>query len=157
VRRALDVAWESAKTGVSQVPDPRDLVEQCVGLIPGHDAEESIPPHADDAIASVAYALQAAAGLDERAAGWAAQRGTDSLDDFLRSSEIDPFLPDAERRVWEHPLVTEEISRRGADLRRLSGASDWEAAVDAVRADAARVSALPLERLDHEVRRDHRT
>jgi hypothetical protein len=153
-RRALDLAWELTRTGIVRDADPRDLVERCVGLIPDDEAEDSIPPHADDAIASVAYALQAAAGLDDGAAGWAAQRGTDSLDSFLLSNEIDVSLPDAEQRVWEHPLITAEISRREADLGRLTGASDWEAAVDAVRAAAARVSALPLERLDHAVRRD---
>ena len=150
VRRALDLAWAWAKTGVIEDPDPSDLVERCAGLIPGIDAEDAIPAYADDAIASAAYALQAAAGLDDAAAGWAAQRGTDSLDDFLLSDEIDISVPGAERRVWEHPLTSAEISRRDQDLRRLNGSSDWDVAVDAVRADATGVSALPLDRLDRE-------
>jgi hypothetical protein len=75
----------------------------------------------------------------------------DSLDSFLLSNEIDISLPDAEQRVWKHPLVTAEVSRREADLRRLDSASDWKAEVDAVRADATGLSALPLERLDHKV------
>jgi len=151
VRQALDLAWAWAKTDVPQDPDPTDLVERCVALIPGDEAGDFIQAYADDAIASVAYALQAAAGSEEEAAGRAAQRGTDSLDTFLLSNQIDPSLPGADQRVWEHPLVTAEIRRRDADLRRLSNATDLEAAVDAVRANAARVSLLPLEHLDHHV------
>jgi hypothetical protein len=151
IRQGLSFDWEWAKTGVTQDPDPTDLVDRCVALIPDDEAGDFIPTHAEDAIASVAYALQAAAGLAEGAAGWAAQRGMDSLDSFLLSNEIDISLPDAEQRVWKHPLVTAEVSRREADLRRLDSASDWKAEVDAVRADATGLSALPLERLDHKV------
>ena len=150
VRQALDLAWSGAKAGVVQEDDPSSLVERCVALIPDGEAEDAIPAHADDAIASVAYALQAAAGLDPGASGWAAQRVTDALDDFVRSNDVDATLPDPEQRVWEHPLIRTEISRREDDLRRLGSASDWPAAVDAVRASATAVSALPLERLDHE-------
>lgn len=125
------------------------LVEQCVGLIPDGEAEGSIPAHADDAIASAAYALEAASGLDPMAAGWAAERVTDTLDSFVLSNEIDDSLPDAEQLAWEHPLIRVEISRREADLHRLNNASDWAVAVDAVRANATGVSALPVERLDH--------
>ncbi len=151
VRRALDAAWERAKTGVVADADPIDLVERCVALIPDAEAEETIPAHAEDAIAAAAYALQAAAGLDDGAAGWAAERVTNTLDSFLLSNEIDISQSDSEQRIWEHSLITVEVSRREADLRRLNDASDWETAVDAVRADAARVSAVPLDRLHHDV------
>jgi Protein of unknown function (DUF416) len=147
IRRTLDHAWEGARSGSVKVADPADLVEQCVGLVPDDESEDAIPAYADDAIASTAYAIQAAAGLDDGAAGWAAQRGTDSLDNFLLSNDFDLSQPDADQLVWEHPLVVAEISRRETDLIRLTTASDWEAAVDAVRADAAGVSVLPLERL----------
>lgn len=148
VRHALDVAWEGAKTGVVADADSSGLVERCVTVIPADDAEDPIPVHADDAIASVAYALQAAAGLDPRAAGWAAEQVTDSLDNFLLSNEIDINDPDGEQRVWDHPLVKAEVARREEDLRRLHGPLDWGEAVDAVRARATGMSALPLERLD---------
>jgi hypothetical protein len=150
VRRTLDIAREAAKTGSVPVADPADLFEQCVALIPRDESgEDAIPAHADDAIASTAYALQAAAGLDGRAAGWAAERVTNSLDSFLLTNEIDISDPEAERRVWEHPLVAAEVDRRKDDLRQLADASDWVGAVDAVRARATGVSALPLDRLDH--------
>jgi hypothetical protein len=151
VRRTLDRAWDLAASGIVSDPDTIGLIEQCAALIPDSEAVDSIPAHADDAIAAAAYALQAAAGLDERAAGWAAQRGTDGLDNYLLSNDIDDSLPDADQLVWSHPLVMAEVSRREADLRRLNTASSWQAAVDAVRADATGVSVLPLELLDHEV------
>jgi uncharacterized protein YjaG (DUF416 family) len=151
VRRTLDLAWDGARSGAVPLEDPADLFEQCVALIPGDESEDdAIPAHADDGIASAAYALQAAAGLDDKAAGWAAERVTNSLDTFLLSNEIDISEPEAEQRVWEHSLVAAEISRRKDDLRRLADATDWEAAVDAVRAMATGVSALPLDQLNHE-------
>ena len=151
IRRTLDLAWDGAKTGVVAVEDPARLFEQCVALIPGDEAEEEvIPAHADDAIASVAYALQAAAGLDAKAAGWAAEQVTNCLDTFLLSNEIDISAPDAEQRVWEHLLVVTEVRRRKDDLRRLAEGPDWETAVDAVRAASSGVSALRVDRLDHD-------
>jgi hypothetical protein len=127
--------------------DPDHLCERCIALIPADDAADPIPPYADDAIAAAVYALQAAAGLDEHAAGSAAQRVMDSLDNYLLSTEIDLDAPGAEQRVWEHPLVRAEITRRDDDLRRLSD-SDRAGAVGAVRETASRTSALPLERQD---------
>ena len=150
VRQALDLAWEEAKTGADTDGRSSSLAERCVALISDGETGDAIPAHAEDAIASVAYALQAAAGLDPRASGWAAERVTNTLDTFVLSNDIDDTLPDADRRVWEHPLVRAEISRRDDDLRRLDSASDWWAAVDAVHASATEVSALPLERLAHE-------
>ena len=150
VRQALDLAWQQAEMGADLDVDPGSLVERCVALLTGDETEDVIPAHADDAIASVAYALQAAAGLDPRASGWAAERVTDTIDTFILSNDIDDTLPDADRRVWEHPLMRAEISRREDDLRRLDSSSDWRAAVDAVHASATRASALPLERLDRE-------
>jgi uncharacterized protein YjaG (DUF416 family) len=151
VRHVLDLAWEGAKSGTVADADPNDLFERCVALIPSDEDEDAIPQHADDAIAAAAYALQAAAGLDENAAGWAAQRGTDTLDNYLLSNEIDQSLDDADQRVWEHPLVVAEIQRRAEDLRRLRDVIDWELAVDAVRQEATRTSVLPLDVLSHEI------
>src|SRR4051812_18872086 len=77
VREALDLAWDGAHAGEVVANDPNGLCERCIALIPADGADETIPPHADDAIAAAVYALQAAAGLDEHAAGWAAQRVMD--------------------------------------------------------------------------------
>ena len=149
VRRALDLAWESAKSGEVRDADPGGLIERCITLIADDGAGDTVAVHADDAIACAAYALQAAAGLDPLASGWAAQRVTDALDTFVLSKDIDPGTPDADQRVWEHPLMEAEIKRREDDLRRLADNSAWAASVDAVRIGAAAVSALPLDHLDH--------
>ena len=149
IRRALDLAWDGATTGGVPDADSSEIVERCVALIPGAAAEFAVPPFVDDSIAAAAYALTAAIGLDPDAAGWAATRVTDALDDFVRSTDIDAALPGAEQRVWDHPLVQVEMSRRRKDLDRLLGGSDWAATVAAVRMSAARVSALPLDQLDH--------
>jgi hypothetical protein len=151
VRRTLDLAWEGARSGAVPLTNAAAMFEQCVALIPSDQSDEDpLPAHAEDAIASAAYALQAAANLDENAAGWAAQRVTDCLDNFLLSNDIGISQPNAEQLVSEHPLMTAEITRRKEDLRRLADPSDWLAAVDDVRAAAAARSALPLDRLRHE-------
>jgi uncharacterized protein YjaG (DUF416 family) len=150
IRRTLDLAWDGARSGVVAAEDPAELFEQCVALIPTDGSEEAIPAHAEDAIAAVAYALQAAAGLDDKAAGWAAEQVTNCLDSFLLANEIDISAPDSEQRVWAHQLVVTEVNRRKDDLRQLAEPPDWGTAVDAVRAAATGASALPLDRLDHE-------
>ncbi len=151
VRRTLDLAWDGARSGTVAAEDPAALFERCIALIPSDESgEEAIPAHADDAIAAAAYALQAAAGLDDGAAGWAAERVTNCLDSFLLSNEIDIWADDAEQRVWEHPLVVAEVNRRKDDLRRLAETPVWATVVDSVREAATGVSALPLDRLDHE-------
>lgn len=150
VRQVLDAAWDGARTGSVLIHDPAALVERCVALIPEADADDMIQAHAEDAIASAAYALQAAARLDRRAAGWAAQRVMDCLDNFLLSNQIDHRAADSDQRVWEHPLVTTEIARRDADLLELWEATNWESAVAGVRSRARAGSALPLDQLDHD-------
>jgi uncharacterized protein YjaG (DUF416 family) len=150
VRHTLDVAWEGARSGSVQGEDPAALFELSVALIPSDDSgQDPIPAHAADAIAAAAYGLQAAAGLDKDAAGWAANVGSDCLDNFLLTSEIDLSDPDADQKVWVHPLVRAEVDRRAADLRRLAADPDSGAAVDDVRASATGLSALPLDGLHH--------
>jgi uncharacterized protein YjaG (DUF416 family) len=147
VRSTLNMAWDAAKTGLVSEPDPPQLFERVVALIPDADPDDVIPPHADDAIASAAYAFQAAAYLDDRAAGWAAERVMNALDSFILSTDSEPNEPAAEDRVWEHPLVREEINRRTDDLAELTKGADWVAVVDAIRSRSAGRSALPIEQL----------
>jgi Protein of unknown function (DUF416) len=150
VRRALDLAWDTARRDRTQEDDLSATAEQLRDFIAKTEAERVIPDDIDDAIASAVYALDAAAGTDPSAAGWAATRVTDAIDSFVLANDIEDGRSEVEQRVWDHPLVKAEIGRRADDLRRLSGASDWAAAVDAVRASAAAVSALPLDRLHRE-------
>jgi uncharacterized protein YjaG (DUF416 family) len=155
VRRALDHAWEGAETGSISESDPGALFERCVALIADQEADFTLPDHADDAISAAAYALQAAAGLSDEAAGWAASVGTDALDSFLLTSGTVPGTATtrAERaqldqRVWQHDLVQAEVARREADLARLAS-GDREASVRELRARATSESLLPLDQLDH--------
>jgi hypothetical protein len=149
VRAALDLAWEGAIDGLVDDPDPAGLFERCVALIPALESAEHIDDYAEDAIAAAAYALQAAARLDEAAAAWAAQRGIDAIDTLVvtelgwkggtaaQASEVD-------RLVWDHPLTRQELRRRHADLASLSE-PDLEAAVRAIRVRATGSDVLVLE------------
>jgi hypothetical protein len=149
VRHALNLAWQGARAQAMPGVHANALFERCVALIPRQGDEDVIPAHAEDAISSAAYAPQAAAGRDDGEAGWAAQCVTDAVDNYLLSTEIDIDEADSEQRVWQHPLIQAEVTRREDDLRELGAKSDWAGAVDIVRARASGVSALPLELLDH--------
>jgi hypothetical protein len=150
VRAALDLAWEGARSGRVASDEAQDLIERCRALLPGPGSADALAPAVEDAVAATIYALEAAAGLDERAAGWAAQRVTDALDTYLLAGEIDPTRADADAAVWAHRLVVAEVARREADLDLLLAAVAWSSTVDAVRQEAARSSALPLDRPEPE-------
>ncbi len=158
IRRALDLAWEGAATGGMSDEDPSALFERCVALIPDDEADFTIPGHAEHAISSAAYALQAAAGLSGDAAGWAATVGTDALDSFLINSGAVPWTATTrveraklDQRVWQQDLVQAEVARREADLSRLASSADREASVRELRGQATGDSLLPLDQLDHDV------
>jgi hypothetical protein len=147
VRAALDLAWDVVRSEGAAPGDAAAAIASCRDLLPDAMSEATLPPDVDDAIAAAAYALEAAAGLDERSAGWAAQRGTDTLDSVLLATVIDPDEPDADERVWAHRLVVAEVERREADLRRLTAATDWPAVIDLLRADAERSPVIPTDAL----------
>jgi hypothetical protein len=143
VRATLDLAWQVLRANASSHPDARAQVERCLALAASAGAAAELPASVDDGIAAAVYALQAAAGIDEEAAGWAARRVTDAIDAYLLAGPIDPAAPDAEQRVWAHPLVRAEVERREADLVRLTTAVDRTAVIDGLRAAAVRSNALP--------------
>jgi hypothetical protein len=149
VRRALDRAWAVAAGGGGDAVDPDGpaLVEACVALIPDAEAPWSLPAHAENAVAAVAYALEAAIGGDVEAAAWAASTCMDAVDAVLLPGL--PVVSEAEdTAVWEHRIVRAEVARREADLAALA-APDLATAVSAVRARAVGTSLLPLDELVH--------
>jgi hypothetical protein len=148
VRAALDVAWDTSQAGMTGPPTP-GVAERCDAAARGctellSDEPAAIARQADLAIAAVIYALQAAADTDPDAAANAARQVTDALDDHLLRSEIDATDPEADRLVWEHPLVVQEVTRRASDLDQLARADDWPAVVAELRARAASGAALEL-------------
>jgi hypothetical protein len=155
VRRALDAAWEVIEGGAVldgpdggvavRAPDAAALVRACVALIPDEDAGTILPRHAEEAIATAAYALQAAADLADDAGAWAATVAMDALDAFLLQ-DVATVDAAAEQAVWAHPLVRAEVERREIDLVILAG-PDLATAVALVRARAAGTSLLPLDEL----------
>jgi hypothetical protein len=146
VRAGLDLAWEVARAGGIGPSDP-DLSERIEAAVRGcseliSDEPEAIGWQADAAVAAVVYALQAAADSGPGAAAYAARQVTDALDDHLLRSEIDATDPEADRKVWEHPLVEAEVGRRAEDLAELRQADDWRRAVDSIRSRAVLHPAL---------------
>jgi hypothetical protein len=149
VRQALDLAWQAARGADVDASTAQSAVDACVQLIPGQDDDFTVPAYVDDAIAAAAYAVAAAADLFPRAAAWAAQRGTDTLANYLLDTVVDHRSPDASEMVSGHPLVLVELERRAVDLQRLTS-SNWRAEIDAMRLDATASTVLPLDQLAHD-------
>jgi hypothetical protein len=80
--------------------------------------------YANDAVASVAYAIRARLTGDCQEAMWAARRAYEALDHYV-IARSNPIIvePDAEDRITAHPLVQAELRRQRADLSQLQEAA----------------------------------
>jgi hypothetical protein len=96
-----------------------------MSLLP-EDEVESLEQQAcaNDAVASVAYAIRARLTGDCQEAMWAARRAYEALDHYV-IARFNPIIvePDAENRIAAHPLVQAELRRQRADLSQLQEAA----------------------------------
>ncbi len=147
VRAALDAAWEAAASGMF-ASDPAVLIKGLDGLLPANDEEElEIPEDVEDAIAAVAYAVEAAADADPDAAGSAAQRLFDTLERYLLNHGVEwpsrgADVTRMDQEEWAHPATVAEVARQQADLRVLRG-GPIELAVAKIRSEARRAAVAP--------------
>jgi len=96
-----------------------------MSLLP-KDEVEGLGQHtyANDAVASVAYAIRARLTGECQEAMWAARRAYEALDHYV-IARFNPTIvePDAENQVTAHPLVQTELRRQRADLSQLQEAA----------------------------------
>ena len=146
VRSTLDLAWEGARTGGLTSDEARRGIEPCRALLADAGSAEVVPPVVEDAIRRRRVCARGRGGARRPGRRMGGPTGDGRSRRLPAGWRDRPGLADADRTVWEHPLVVAEVARREADLRRLE-AADWAAALAGVRLDAAQTSALPLDRL----------
>jgi len=121
----LDRLWRDLAGDQMSSSQIAAALQRCIALIPREDegpwvAEQA---YAEDAAATVAYALRAWSNGDEREAAWAARRAYDALDHFVNNRfGLAPGTPGWEEQVANHPLVQDELRRQERDLGEMGRA-----------------------------------
>ena len=94
-------------------------IDACMALIPREDDGPWFTEQAsaEDAGASVGYALRCRQSGQAQEAAWAARRAYEALDHYvINRGDIDTNKPGAEERVLGHPAVQGELARQRRDL-----------------------------------------
>lgn len=119
LNQILTSLWNDLNNGHPMSDSQLDAqIEAAMALIP-QDEDEWIPGQgaAEDAAASLTYALQCRRNGSVQAAVWAARRAYDALDEHITNREdIDINSRDGEERILKHPLMQSELSRQARDL-----------------------------------------
>jgi len=98
--------------------DWAECLAEVLGLMPEESNEWTVfHSLAEDALASLAYAVRALLTADPQEAAWAARRGYEAVDQAaIRLMGIHPGTQEAEQAILEHPLVQQELGRQRRDL-----------------------------------------
>jgi uncharacterized protein YjaG (DUF416 family) len=123
--KALTRIWKDIEGNSATHVELREKLNSCMSLLPKDEAEGlEQQAYANDAVASVAYAIRARLTGNCQEAMWAARRAYEALDHYV-ITRFNPMIvePDAENQVAAHPLVQAELRRQRADLSQLQGAA----------------------------------
>jgi Protein of unknown function (DUF416) len=127
--RALGCIWEDLGKAQADHTALERQLEVCMSLLPsgepdGLDDRE----FAENAVASVAFAIRARITGVSQEAVWAARRAYESLDHYV-TNRLNPIIiePNVEARILPHPLVQAELERQQVDLSQLHAAATTSA------------------------------
>jgi uncharacterized protein YjaG (DUF416 family) len=125
---ALDSVWEDLQGRPVSDVELASTLEKCLSLIEGEkDDPDEDAAYADDAAASVAYAIRARLTGAPQEAAWAAKRAYEAIDHMVMNQFPTGLIGrDLERDVVSHPLVQTELRRQQADLRDLESVGTEE-------------------------------
>lgn len=130
----LERVWQDLSGRPMATDDLRSMIDRCMVLTPSEEAVDHWTDHhayAEDASASVAYALRTRLTGEAQEAAWAARRAYESLDQYvIRQLGIDVNEPRAEDRIVGHPLIQKELEREERDLEELATGPDRSSAPD---------------------------
>jgi hypothetical protein len=98
--------------------DWAECLAEVLGLMPEESDEWTVfHSLAEDALASLAYAIRALLTADPQEAAWAARRGYEAVDQAaIRLMGIHPGPQEAEQAILKHALVQQELGRQRRDL-----------------------------------------
>jgi hypothetical protein len=119
IAQSMEEAWGKVILGVGSEDDLRQSADECLTLLPDEDDRLIVDyPYAEDAVASLVYAMRALLGDGAENAMWSIRRAYEAVDSFvihniLEGDDID------EAEVLAHPLVQAELLRQHVDLSEL--------------------------------------
>jgi hypothetical protein len=120
-REIVAELWQSILSGdPGQQPWPAILGE-VMAMIPGPEAAGGLLTQlAEDALASLAYAIRCLLVDEPAQAEWAVAREYDSTDQAaIKLTGVVPNTPKKEARLLAHPLIQRALGRQRADLALL--------------------------------------
>lgn len=120
-REIIAELWQAILTGdPGQQPWPA-ILDEVMAMIPGPEVEGGLLAQiAEDALASLAYAIRCLLVDEPSQAEWAVAREYDCADQAaIRLTGVVPDTPKKEARLLAHPLIQRALGRQRADLALL--------------------------------------
>ena len=118
---ALGCLWDDLKGNLSNARVLQEQLDSCMALLP--EEEEGAPEeqvYANDAVASVIYAIRARLTGGSKEAMWAARRAYESVDHFVIARLNRTIIKrTSEPAIIAHPLVQAELQYQQADMTQL--------------------------------------
>ena len=150
LKDALESIWQDTQGQPLTKAELETILERCMASIPSDEQDtKKEPAYAQDAAASVAYAIGARLTDDPKEAAWAARRAFEAVDYFVMS-QIDSttIMGEHLRFALSQPIVQAELRRQQADLQDLQLASAekslWASVISKLRDRARRDAELFL-------------
>jgi uncharacterized protein YjaG (DUF416 family) len=136
-REIANQLWDALSTDSIDRTTWASALDEVMSLLP-EEGDDWLICHAlaDDALASLAYAVRALLTPDPQEVAWAARRAYEAADQAaIRTLGLQPGLPDTEIAIKSHPLVQREIVRQRRDFDFLL-AKPGKDSIDAIRNSA---------------------
>jgi hypothetical protein len=122
--RILRELWDSVARNEFELEKLRRDVAVCITLIRHYEKYPEGIELAEDAVASLAYALETAISGGSQETLWAAERAYSALDQYIiERFGVDVNAPHAQARIDAFSIMQAELSRQRADLLDLHGAA----------------------------------
>lgn len=128
-RKIVTELWETLKADTFESPAWTKCVDEILALLPEEDTQRWLQfSLADDALASLVYAIRFILTPDTQEVAWAGRRAYEAADQAaLRRLDIRPATTEGELAVLSHPIVQRELARQRRDLDILRQGPESEA------------------------------
>jgi hypothetical protein len=114
--------WQEILGERPRTDDWENIKSELLGLLPEESADAPFSlAIADDAVASLVYAINCYETMEPQEGAYAARRSYDAADQaVIRILNAQPGNPQSEQKIRSHPVVTREIERQRVDLVSLT-------------------------------------
>lgn len=121
-RKVASTLWSALGPSAIGTTNWGTLLDETLSLLPEEgDFSSRAGALADDAMASLAYALRCQIKPSAQEAAWAARRAYEAADQAaIWLSNVTPGTPHAEALLLAHPVVQRELQRQQMDIQYLN-------------------------------------